>query len=73
MATLQTQAERNRWLTRAEAAKIISIQPQTMAKWAMTGFGPRFSRLNARVVRYKHSDVMAFLEQQPDGGEGLQP
>ena len=40
----------DRWLTCAEAADIIRVEPQTMARWAMAGRGPRFSKLNSRVV-----------------------
>ncbi len=58
-----------RYLTRSEAAEILGLQPQTLAKWGMTGAGPKFLRLNARVVRYKLSDILVFLESSASSGK----
>ena len=57
-----SRAEAERYLSRAETAEMIGLQPQTLAKWAVVGMGPKFLKLNARVVRYRLSDVLAFLE-----------
>jgi hypothetical protein len=51
-----------RFLTRAEAAEILKIRPQTLARWAMTGEGPKFRKINARVVRYEYQDVIDFAQ-----------
>lgn len=55
-------------LTRREAAVCTGLAEQTLAKWAVTGKGPRFTKLgrgrSAR-VRYAITDLDAFLN-----GEG---
>lgn len=50
------------FLTRKECADLIGVEAQTLAKWAMTGKGPRFFRINPRVCRYRKSEVLAFIE-----------
>ena len=50
------------YLSRKQAAAILGIESQTMSKWACTGYGPSFIKLNPRLVRYKMSVLLAFLE-----------
>jgi len=59
-ATLAPQAEQ--YLTRKQAAAVLGVESQTMGKWACTGYGPQFIKLNPRLVRYKMSVLLAFLE-----------
>jgi hypothetical protein len=33
----------------------------TLAKWRMFGKGPRFIRINRRMIRYRRADVEAWL------------
>lgn len=51
----------DRWLTCAEAAEEMRLKPQTLAKWAMSGHGPKFKKINARVARYRLSDVQIHV------------
>lgn len=37
---------------------------QTLANWRTAGTGPRFTRLNGRMIRYRRSDLQAWLAQQ---------
>lgn len=37
---------------------------QTLANWRTAGNGPKFTRLNGRMIRYLRSDLDAWLEQQ---------
>ncbi|TWS26612.1 helix-turn-helix domain-containing protein [Tsukamurella sputi] len=56
------------WLTRAEVAERFSVPVQTLATWAVRGFGPRFSKFG-RHCRYKLSDVIAWENAQSVGGD----
>ena len=58
--------QHDRLLTRREAAEFLRLQPQTLAAWAMTGKHLPFVRCG-RAVRYKQSDLEAFLERQTVG------
>lgn len=56
-------------LTRPQAAAYLSLRPQTLAKWACLGReGPRFFK-HGKVVRYRKSDLDAWLEQHTVGGD----
>lgn len=48
-------------LTRPEAAKYLGLRPATLEVWAVKGRGPRFIKLGARAVRYRKSDVQAWV------------
>ena len=37
---------------------------QTLANWRTAGNGPRFTRLNGRMIRYLRSDLDAWLAKQ---------
>ena len=50
------------YLSHKQAAAILGIESQTMSKWACTGYGPSFIKLNPRLVRYKLSVIQAFLD-----------
>jgi excisionase family DNA binding protein len=69
MATATLAPER--WLTRAEAAELLKLKPQTLAKWAMDGRNLRFSK-RGRLVRYRLSDVLAYLEGGMVGSDAAQ-
>lgn len=49
-----------RVLTEDEAAKVLSVQPQTLAAWRLRGCGPAFLKLG-RSVRYDERDLAAYL------------
>jgi len=53
----------DRFVTRAELAQQIGIAPKTLANWAaeVPPRGPRITHIG-RVVRYRQSDVDAWLE-----------
>lgn len=46
-----------------EAAEYLRIDRRTAEGWRYRGTGPRYLRFTNRVVRYKKSDLDAFLEQ----------
>jgi len=49
-------------LNTAEAAKLLHVSPKTLAFWRSTGDGPVFLRLGVRTVRYRRTDLLAYLE-----------
>lgn len=53
-------------LTRDQAAELLGIKPQTLAVWASTGrYGLPVVRVG-RSVRYRSSDLDAWLEKRTD-------
>ena len=54
----------NKIITRKEAAEILGLSPQTLAKWAMTGKNLPVIKLGNRTVRYLYADVMSFIESR---------
>ena len=57
-------------LTTAQVAEILTLKPQTLAKWRMDGSGPSYIRLGT-AVRYKATDIQAYIEQRPVSGEAV--
>ena len=53
-------------LTRQEAAELLTIQPQTLAVWAAARKNISFIKVG-KSVRYRLSDLRAFLERQTVG------
>ena len=56
-------------LTRAEAAEYLGLCPQTLAVWAITGRYNLSMIKVGRSVRYRKSDLDAWLERRTVGGE----
>lgn len=61
---MTTTAKPDRLMTTAEAARVLSLRPQTLHEWRSTGRMPslRFVKMGA-AVRYRESDVQAFIER----------
>lgn len=61
--------------TPVETASLLGIAPQTMAHWRVRGSGPRYVLLNRRCVRYRLSDIQAWLDSrvQESTAENEQP
>lgn len=55
-------------LTTREAARLIGVSPKTLERWRVLGTGPRYFRFR-QTVRYRRSDVEAFIRQHTHGGE----
>ena len=51
-------------LTREEAAEWLGIRPQTLAAWATTRRHLPFVKIGDKVVRYRRSDLEAYLAKQ---------
>jgi len=48
-------------MTRKEAAAYLGITEATLAQMATRGSGPRFSKLNDRMVRYRQADIDEWI------------
>lgn len=45
------------------AAQFLNVQPRTLEKWRFLGGGPKFIKYSSRCVRYKLSDLKAWVEK----------
>ena len=59
--------EQDQLLTRRQAAEVLGLQPQTLAKWAVTGSHLPMVKVGARAVRYRQSELNKFIERQTIG------
>ena len=49
-------------LTGSEVADLLRVKEGTLAKWRVTGSGPKWVRLpNSRTIRYRRSDIDHWL------------
>lgn len=49
------------YLTDVEAARLLSVSPQTLRNWRSLGEGPPYIKKN-RLVRYRFDDLITFME-----------
>jgi predicted DNA-binding transcriptional regulator AlpA len=53
----------SRTLSNKEAARLLGFNPNTLVKWRMNGFGPRFLKLG-RHVRYRERELELWLNDR---------
>ena len=53
-------------LTCKELADLFKVPVSTIYRWRYLGVGPRGIRVSGKHVRYRRSDVEAFLEERMD-------
>ena len=51
-------------MTEKQAADYIGYAPGTLAKWRLTGRGPKYLRISATSVRYRQSDIDEWLDER---------
>lgn len=49
------------YLTDVEAARLLSVSPQTLRNWRSLGEGPPYIKKN-HLVRYRFDDLIIFME-----------
>ncbi len=59
-------------MTRKQAAEYLGFAPQTLARYAWLGKGPRFKKLG-RLVRYTLEDLEAWIKEEGLTTSGDQP
>lgn len=47
-----------------EAARLLGFSARTLEKWRADGSGPVFIRQSSRAIRYRPSDLAAWIEQR---------
>lgn len=52
---------------REQAGAYIGVSPRTLDRWRTEGRGPKFSRVNGRVV-YRMKDLETFVDRRVEGG-----
>jgi predicted DNA-binding transcriptional regulator AlpA len=55
-------------LNEFDVARITALSVASLRRYRLFGQGPKFLKLGA-AVRYKPTDVSAWLESRPSGGE----
>ena len=55
-------ADRPQWLTDREVSKMTGIALPTLRNWRHEGKGPKFDKPTKKVVRYRLTEVEAFME-----------
>jgi predicted DNA-binding transcriptional regulator AlpA len=55
-------------LNEKEVAALLGVTVHALRRWRFEGRGPRFSRVEGRLVRYRPEDVESWLAAQPVGG-----
>jgi len=52
-----------RWIRTADAAEYLGVTEATLKCWRSRGTGPRYRKLNAKLVVYKIADIDEWLER----------
>jgi predicted DNA-binding transcriptional regulator AlpA len=56
-------SDSSRTLSNKEAARLLGFNPNTLVKWRMSGFGPRFLKLGKH-VRYRERELEHWLDHR---------
>ena len=51
-------------IRRADLPRYLPIAAQTLARWAVEGYGPRMTKVGRRLVAYRAGAVREFLRSQ---------
>lgn len=62
---------RPKLITRREAAEILRLKENTLARWAMDGRHLKTYHIGARIVRYREDEVFELLRRQSSSQESL--
>lgn len=49
-------------MTETEAAEVLCYSVRALQNWRHRGGGPRFVKVSSRSVRYRRSDLLAWIE-----------
>lgn len=56
--------EQTGWMRRSDLADELDVGVRTLVRWAQHGYGPPPVKIGLRAVRYRRSDVDAFLVER---------
>lgn len=51
-------------LTPEQAAEVLGVSTRTLSNWRSAGIGPKWFRLADRLIRYRRSELHAWLREQ---------
>lgn len=51
-------------LTPQVLAERLAVSVKTLERWRLQGEGPPFVRVSRKVIRYRSSDIVRFIENQ---------
>ena len=61
MHALNNGAARSPWMTPREAAEYLGCTYGTLKSWRARGEGPKYHKVNGRLVRYHVTELDAFV------------
>ncbi|WP_083480319.1 helix-turn-helix domain-containing protein [Loktanella sp. 5RATIMAR09] len=61
---VENSAAREQLLNETQAADILCYSVRALQNWRHRGGGPRFVKVSARSVRYRHSDLIQWIESR---------
>lgn len=53
-------AQSSMFLNAKQASQLLGLSPSTLAKWRLSGTGPRYSKLGRRVV-YQRGEIESWM------------
>jgi len=56
--------EVDRAVSDKDAAFILGVSRQTLCNWRHIGVGPAYLKINSKMIRYRLSDLQAFMDSQ---------
>jgi len=59
--TTMIPVNQDRYLDTVSAAEFLCLSPDTLRKYRSAGIGPEFHKVNDRVVRYRVSDLVEWI------------
>jgi hypothetical protein len=60
-------------LNEYQTAAVLNVSVRVLRDWRVKNIGPKYLKINNRVVRYKLADTFSYRDAQPTGGEGSTP
>lgn len=68
MLETQNLSKERELLTVKEVARLVDYSESALNNWRSQGIGPRYLKLSTRRVRYRRSDILAWLDSAERGG-----
>jgi predicted DNA-binding transcriptional regulator AlpA len=59
--TAKASADNAEFMTEQQLCEMIGVHPRTPKRWRRDGDGPAYSRLGARMIRYRIQDVNEWI------------
>lgn len=60
----QLSLAQNKFMNEKETALMLGFSQRTLQNWRHSGQGPKYLRVNRRVIRYRLSDVQSWVDSR---------